>query len=158
MIKIPEAKPELIGEYTDLKDLGRKIKIFLISNFKNKKIVNKETKYEIGFNKRGIEKLLYNCGATKLLCITAIEDIIINGTLYDVVIDNKKREAILAWYRFKTKVRVYKAVYEYRFTVRELKNGKFIYSGTLDIKKPYNHAPLPPHFPNPPPHHLPLQA
>lgn len=136
MVKIPKVKPELIGEYADLKDLGRKIKKFLVSNFKNKKIVNKETKYEIGFNKRGIEKLLNNCGLTKLLCLTAIEDIITNGTLYDVVTDNKKREAILVWYRFKTKVRVYKTVYEYRFTVRELENGKFIYSGTLDIKKP----------------------
>lgn len=35
MLKIPEAKPELIEEYTDFKDLRKKIKKFLISNFKN---------------------------------------------------------------------------------------------------------------------------
>ena len=136
MIKIPEAKPELIGEYTDLKDLRKKIQNFLTSNLVHKKIINTETKYEIGFNKRGIEKLLSKSGMTKLICLTAIEDIIKNGILYDVLVDTKKREAVLGWYKFKTKVKIYGTVFEYKFSVRQLKGGKFIYSANLNIKKP----------------------
>jgi len=95
MDKIPKAKPELIGEYTDLRDLRIKVQNFLTSNFMHKKIINTETKYEIEFNKRGIEKLLYNSGSTKLICLIAIEDIIKNGILYDVVADNKKKKSYI---------------------------------------------------------------
>ncbi|MCH8317124.1 MAG: hypothetical protein IIA88_01285 [Bacteroidetes bacterium] len=136
MVKIPEAKPELIGEYTNLKDLRKKIQNFLFSKFTNKKIINSETKYEVGFDKTGIKKLTSESGIIKLKCLTAIKEIIETGTLFAVEDDKEKRKDILVWYKFKTKIKVNDSIYEYRFSVRQLKGDKIIYSANIDVKKP----------------------
>jgi len=135
---IPKAKPELIEKYKDLKDLRDKIYNWLILNCADKKVKNLQTKFYIGFNSTSIRKLVSgNAGETKLLCLTAIVDIVKQGELMHVDVDKKKRREILAVYFFKSSVQINDLNYHYWFTVRQLTNGNFIYSGNLDIKKPF---------------------
>lgn len=59
----------------------------------------------------------------------------INGKLEDVDVDKKDRSGIIAFYYFDSEVIINDSKYKFWFTVRQLNNGKFIYSGNLDTKK-----------------------
>jgi len=136
-MKTPKAKPEIIGEYSNISDLRKKIENWLKSEFYNTIIINKQTKFEIGFNSKSFNKLVSgNPGFIKLISLTAIKDIIEQGTLTKVDVDKQERTEILAYYYFESFVQIDNETYKFWFTVRQLRNGKFIYSGNLDIKKP----------------------
>ncbi len=136
-MQIAIASPALIGNYENLKDLRNKIVNWLKSNFYEKTVVNEHTKFEIGFNSKSFNKLVSgNAGTVKLLCLTAIEQIIKFGILESVEVDKRERAEIIAIYYFSSVVQIDGNTYKYWFTVRQLLNGKFIYSGNLNIKKP----------------------
>jgi len=135
---IPKANQNLIGEYADLKDLRRKVDEWLKLNFIGKTIINEQTKFEIGFNSKSFEKLVSGkAGAIKLLCLTAIEDIVKQGILKDVLVDKKQRKDVIAFYNFQSNVLYDGITYRFWFTVKHLPNGKFLYSGNLNVK---NHS------------------
>jgi len=136
-MNLPTATPDIIGDFNDIKDLRNKIYVWLYTTFSDKTIVNQDTKFEIGFNSKSFDKLVSGKpGTTKLLCLTALEEIIRQGILTKVEKDKKERKDILAYYYFESPVIFEDDIYKYWFTVRQLLNGKFLYSGNLDIKKP----------------------
>ena len=130
------AKPDLIGSFENIKDLRKKVGEWLKSTFYKTIIINKQTKFEIGFNTKSFKKLVSgNVGYIKLISLTALKQIIELGELTKVDIDKKERSDILAYYYFESIVEVDKEKYKFWFTVRQLNTGKFIYSGNLDTKK-----------------------
>ncbi len=136
---IPKANYTVFGNYKNLKELRKVTENWLKENFKDKKIVNKETRFIIEFNNKSFKKLVSgNIGKIKLYSLSAIEKIIKNGKLTKVDVDNKKRKDIIAFYYFVSEVIVDDFIYDFYFTVRQLKTGKFIYSGNIDftLKKP----------------------
>jgi hypothetical protein len=135
MNEIPSAMPELIGSYSDLKDLREKVFNWLKATFKIKKVINKQTNFEIGFKSTTFDKLVSKAGEKKLLCLTAIEAIIETGVLEKVDVDRKQRNDVIAFYYFTSSVKYENEVYPYWFTVRLLIDGRYLYSGNMDIKK-----------------------
>ena len=133
---IPKAKPNLIGSYKDIKELRKKITNWLKLNYSNTGILNDNTDFFIEFNSTSFRKLVSGrIGKTKLLALTAIKDIIKAGQLIYTETDRKNRDEIICIYKFNSKVEVNNKIYDFYFTVRQLKNGKYIYSGHLNIKK-----------------------
>jgi len=133
----PKAQPKLIGTYNNVHDLRKKIEKWLKTTFKSTVIINKQTKFEIGFTTKSFKKLVSGKpGIIKLIALTALKQMVEQGKLTKVEVDKKERGEVLAFYYFESLVQVENEKYKFWFTVRQLNNGKFIYSGNLNTKKP----------------------
>ena len=129
----------LLGNYNNAKELRDNFEAYLRKNFsKTSKIKNNHTGFNIGFNENSFKKLTSGkIGETKYIALTALENILRYGTLYSCKIDNKQRKDILLIYWFMCFVNVKGRKYVLRYSVRYTNDGKFIYSGHLNIKEKY---------------------
>ena len=135
--QIPQANTDIIKDCQNIKEMRIAIESWLKFSFRDVTIVNRQTKFEIGFNSKSFKKLVSGSpGQLKLIALTAIHDMIKIGELTKVDVDKKQRSEIIAYYYFESPVKIEDEVYLFWFTVRQLQNGKFIYSGNLDNKKP----------------------
>jgi hypothetical protein len=137
--------PNKIPIFSNLSDLRKRVKQLLVSGL-HKEIKNIHTRFYIQFNGTSFKKLVSgNVSKEKLIALTHLWDIVENGVLYNVKNDKKNRSEIICIYYFFCFVRFpmnsenkninHKQLF--RFTVRQQKDGKLIYSGGIDkIKYP----------------------
>lgn len=139
-MRIPVAKPEVLGKYKSISDLRTKTKDWLVKTFTNKKILNYDTFYVIEFNGRTFRRLMSESpGDVKCKSYTALSDIIQSAEFLYAKKDIKNRDEVIQVITFASKVIVDGITYPFWFKVRHMREGKkehkYMYSGHVPVKK-----------------------
>jgi hypothetical protein len=125
------------------KEFSSKVNAFLKQYWRSEKdfdcIKNIQSGFDICFDNTGISELSEaRRGEAKMKALSQIKSIIEDAILFTVREDKKNDNKVLAVYTFLTYIKYKEKTYEYYFTVKHRANAKFIYSVSLNIKKPLN--------------------
>lgn len=133
---IPQAKAEVYGSETAVKQLIPVVKDWLLHNVKNTSVTNDYTGYDIIINDTAIGKWFSEkVGEIKLKAFTAIQDIIQVAIKTKQEADKHDKPGIVAVHYFSSLVEVEGKVYPFIFLVDETVDKKYIYKTTLIPKE-----------------------
>lgn len=109
---------------------------FLVEKYLDEKLHIVQKNIDVYFSGIGIKKLVHKAGETKCKSLFQIGEIIQTSVFSHTEPDKKNRADILKVWIFKNVIGWEGKRFEYRIYIDQRKDGHFVYSGNMDMKKP----------------------
>ncbi|KEP68805.1 hypothetical protein DL1_08435 [Thioclava dalianensis] len=121
-----------LGEWSDIRQLGKKAYAWYRENLTDKTVTNAETGWQIGFDGVGAKKVSGRKGDVLYRLVPAIEQILQKGRLVSSENDKRARQEILAIHKFSADVKMGGQTYSVIATVRQKRDGTYHYDLSMD--------------------------
>jgi len=122
-----------LGEWHDIRQLGRKAQAWYRDNLIGKTVRNVETGWEIKFNPTGAKKIGGRKGPDLFRIVPAIEAILTHGVLVSSEPNMKNRGGVKAVHKFSASVTLAGEAKDVIATIREMDNGTYHYDLSRDM-------------------------
>ncbi|TNE66850.1 MAG: PLxRFG domain-containing protein [Rhodobacteraceae bacterium] len=131
-IPVAELRGDELGEWSDIKDLGKKATDWYRANLISKDVTMSETGWVVKFSRRGSNKIGGRKGDDLLRIVPALQQIIENGHLVSSE-ENRKEGGTKAYHKIAARVLLDGVEKDVIATIRESHDGHFHYDLSRDI-------------------------